>query len=57
MLTRSVVIKRMCCVTSSLRISARYHKALERVMAITDFQTGVSFDFLSFQDYVLKMEL
>jgi len=51
----SVVMKRVCHVASSLGLSAQ--KPPGSVMAITRFQTGVSWHFCSFNDVVLKMEL
>ena len=51
----SVVMKRVCRVASSLRLSAE--KPPGSVMAITRFQTGVSWHFRSFKDDVLKIEL
>jgi len=50
-LTQSVVKKRICRVASSFTISASNHQGLESVMAITRFQTGVSWHFRSFKEY------
>jgi len=47
-------MKRVCCVASSLRISAENPPG--SVMAITRFQGGVSWHFHSFKDDVLKIE-
>jgi len=50
----SVVMKRVSRVASSLRPSAE--KPPGSVMAITPFQTGVSWHFRSFKENVLKIE-
>ena len=54
-LRTGVVMKKVCRVASSLRLSAE--KLPGSVMAITRIQTGVSWHFRSFQDDVLKIEL
>jgi len=51
----SVVMKRVCCVESSLRLSAE--KPPGTVMAIARFQTGMSWHFGAFKDDVRKIEL
>jgi len=51
----SVVMKRVYRIVSSLRLSAE--KPPGSVMAITCFQTRVSWHFCLFQDDVLKIEL
>jgi len=51
----SVVMKRVCHVASSLRLSAE--KPPGSVIGITRFQTGVSWHFCSFKEDVLKIEL
>jgi len=56
----SVVMKRVCCVASGLRLSAENPPGSMldlSVMTITRFQTGVSWHFRSFKDDVLKIEL
>jgi len=49
--SRRVQFKAKC------RETTRHYARLESVMAITRFQTGVSWHFHSFKDVVLKIEL
>ena len=49
--SRRVQFKAKCPETT------RHYARLESVMAITRFQTGVSWHFRSFKDLILKIEL
>jgi len=56
----SVVMKRVSRrvqFEAKSRETTRHYARLESIMAITHFQTGVSWHFRSFKDDVLKIEL
>ena len=50
-------VSRRVQVEAKCRETTRHYARLESVMAITRFQTGVSWHFRSFKDDVLKIEL